>query len=74
MASFQFTESDISAIEAGIVSQLTSGVASVDIRTNGRTVTYQDPLRRLEAIASLAADETANTDGGILKPRFEDAT
>lgn len=74
MATFEFSAADISAIEAGIVSQLTSGVASVDVRTNGRTVTYQDPLRRLEAIASLAADESANTDGGMLLPRFEDAT
>lgn len=68
-ADFNYTDDDLDTAETNLITQLQNGVSESEI--DGRRIKYMDPLRRLQAIQEMAANITAEDDGGFLKIKFK---
>jgi hypothetical protein len=69
---YPYSSSDINSAESQLATDLTDGV--VEKQVGDRRIRYMDPLRRAAAIEQLAANIRNESDGGILKIKFKDAT
>jgi hypothetical protein len=61
---------DIQELEDALAANLKSGVHEIEVSPNRNRVKNIDPLRRLEAIREIEADQ----EEGFYKTKFRDAT